>query len=149
MLNIEQMIADLLSGDEKRILDASHTIIHSGILNRKLINELYPYLSEIKEKTSNLHYGGTILPNSRFVEKAIRMIEDSVGDKCLCEYLFDGFGQNGKSMVKYGFVLLEENIDRDNYINRSIIECSGCRQQYQVEEEYTGWHITTTRHRAI
>lgn len=37
MLNIEQMIADLLSGDKKRILDASHTVIHSGILNRKLI----------------------------------------------------------------------------------------------------------------
>ena len=145
----ESMLPDMLSGDEKRILSASHTVIYSAIKNRRLINELHPYLSEIKEKTRNLNYGGTMLPNKRFVEKAIRMIEDSVGDKCLCEYLFDGFGQNGKNMVQYGFVLLEENTDVDNYIHRSIVECSNCHKKYEVEEEYTGWYITTTRYKVI
>ncbi len=147
MLNNQQILLDMLSGDEKRILHASHTVIHSGITNRKLLMELHPHLSDIKEKTRSLKYGGSLMPNDRFVEKAIRMIDESVGNKCLCEYLFDFIGQNGKSMVRYGFVLLEENME--GYIDRSIIECSSCHQRYEVEEEYTGWHATITRRKKI
>ena len=147
MISKEQIISDMLSGDAERILHASHTVIHSAITNRKLIMNLFPYLSEIKKKTNNLQYGGAILPNKRFVEKAIQMIGDSIEEKCLCEYLFDGFGQNGKSMERVGFVLLEETTD--NYINRSIIECPVCHQRYEVEDEYTGWHINTTRYKKI
>ena len=147
MLNNQQILLDMLSGDEKRILHASHTVINSGITNRKLLMELHPQLSDIKEKTRSLTDGGSLMPNDRFVEKAIRMIDESVGNKCLCEDLLDFFGQNGKSMVRYGFVLLEENME--GYIHRSIIECSSCHQRYEVEEEHTGWHATTTRCKKI
>ena len=147
MISKEQILLDMLSGEASRVLHASHEVKDSAITNTKLIKELYPYLPEIKKKSSNLQYGGAILPNKRFVEKAIQMIEASVDEKCLCEYLFDDFGQNGKNMERFGFVLLEETMD--NYINKSIIECPVCFQRYEVVEEDTGWHINSTRYRKI
>jgi len=147
MTNNEQILSDLLSGDAKRILNASHTVINCGITNRKLIQDLYQYLGEIEDKTRNIHYGGGILPNKRFVEKAIRMIRASITEECLCQHLFEKYGQSGKSLQRYGFVLLEEKTE--GYINRSIIKCPACNQYYEVEEKYTGGHVTTTEHRRV
>lgn len=62
-------------------------------------------------------------------------------------YAFDDFGQRAKTMVKYGFVLLSEGTE--GYINTGEIECPRCHQKYIVEEEFSGGHITNSRHRKI
>lgn len=147
MNNKEQILSELLSGDAKRILEASHTVINCGITNKRFLQDLYLYLHEIEDKTRNIHYSGGILPNKRFVEKAIRMIRASITEKCLCEHLFEKYGQSGKSLQRYGFVLLAEKTE--GYVNRSIIKCPACNQHYEVEEKYTGGHVTSTEYRRV
>ena len=147
MTNNEQILSDLLSGDAKRILDASHKVISCGITNKRFLQDLYLNLHEIEDKTRNIHYGGGILPNKRFVEKAIRMIRASITEECLCEHLFEKYGQSGKSLERYGFILTEEKTE--GYVTRSIIQCSACNQHYEVQEKFTGGHVTTTEYRKV
>ncbi len=143
----EEVLQGYLSKDAHRVLKASHEVIHSVIKDRDMIESLVPYLEKIQEATQNLSYGGTVLPNQRFVDKALKIIWDSKENQCLCEYAFDGFGQCAKFMEKYGFVLLEEKTE--GYVNTGKIECPKCHQRYIVEEEFTGWHVTSTRYRRV
>lgn len=147
MTDKQQILLDLLSGDAKRILDASHKVISCGITNKRFLQDLYLHLHEIEDKTRNIHYGGGILPNKRFVEKAIRMIRASITEECLCEHLFEKYGQSGKSLGRYGFILLEEQTE--GYVNTSIIRCPACNQHYKVQEKFTGGHVTSTEHRKV
>lgn len=143
----EEVLQGFLSKDARKVLTASHEVIHSVITDRERIESLVPHLDLIKEQVQGLSYGGAILPNQRFVDKALTVIKESKGSKCLCEYAFDGFGQCAQMMEKYGFVLLSEKTE--GYINKGEIECPKCHQRYIVEEEFTGWHVTSTRYRRV
>ena len=143
----EEVLQGFLSKDAHKVLAASHEVIHSVINERELIEALVPHLDLIQERIQGLSYGGAILPNQRFVDKALTVISESKESKCLCEYAFDGFGQYAKLMEKYGFILLSEKTE--GYVNRGEIECPKCHQRYIVEEEFTGWHVTSTRYRRV
>lgn len=146
-MSSEEILAGFLSKDAHKIIASSHAIIHSVITDRNRIKALHPYLDDIKEATQGISYGGAILPNQRFVDKALKVIEDSMKPDCLCEYSFDDFGQSVQMLKKVGFVVHSEKTE--NYITTGVIECPNCHQRYIVEEEFTGWHVTSSRHRAL
>jgi len=93
-MSSEEILQGFLSKDAHKIVTSSHEVIHSVITDRSHIEALYPHLGEIKKATQGMSDGGTILRNQRFVDKALRVIEDSGKPDCLCKYSFDDFGQS-------------------------------------------------------
>ena len=146
-MSSEEILQGFLSKDTHKVVASSHEVIHSVITDRSLIEALYPHLGEIKKATQGMSYGGSILPNQRFVDKALKVIEDSRKPDCLCKYSFDDFGQSVQMLEKVGFEIHSEKTE--NYVTTGEIECPLCHQRYIVEEEFTGWHVTSSRHRAI
>lgn len=143
----EEVLENFLSGDARKVLNACHAVIHSVVTDREMIESLVPHLSRIKEATKQLNYGGGFAPNQRFVDKALKVIDNSRREKCLCEYSFDKYGQRAEFFVQRGFVLLWEKTE--GFVNTGEIECSRCHQRYIVEEEFTGWHMTSTRYKKV
>ena len=145
----EDVLQGFLSKDANRVLVASNEVRKSIITNRGMIEALFPYIDEIEAATCNLSYGGTIMPNWRFVHKALMIIRDSRKKACLCEYAFEDYGQSVKMLGNYGFKILSERVEREKYTTIGEIECPLCHQRYIAEEEFTGWHMTTSRHRKV
>ena len=90
--------------------------------------------------------GGMFAQNSRFNNRAIRIIEGNNTDQCFCRLLIDEFGPSANGLAKEGFLLIQENEKINDYSVRGIIECPVCHKQYSIIEEYTGWHIPTIIH---
>ncbi len=144
----EEMLQGFFSGDASRILKACHAVNHAAISDRETIEAVAVYLDEIREVVKGKSYGGAVLPNQRFVDRAVTIIEESKRPTCLCKYVFDGFAQCAASLERsYGFIL--ESEETKGFVNSGIIRCPRCGQRYLVEEEFTGWHMTSTRHRPI
>lgn len=140
----EDILKEFLSGDSHKIWSASGMVIKSVITDRDVIEALVPYLDEIKKATRNIDYGGAFRPNQRYINKALTVIEKSKGKECLCEYAFTDYGQSVDSLKNFGFVILSE--EKDGFVVRGEVECPKCRQRYIAEEEFTGWHMTSSRH---
>ncbi len=147
--NVQTLVDNFLSKDPSRILDASHKVINSVVSNRLLIEALVPYLDEIINVTQGINYGGAILSNERFVSRAIDIINTSQTGECLCELSFEGFGYRAESFAKaYGFILVEPS-KSEGFISTGVIQCPICKNKYEVTEEYTGWHTTTTGYKKL
>lgn len=142
--NKEFILQEWLSGDAYRILQAAHDIRHSCITHKETLIELYPSLEQMENISRTMDFGGMILPNKRFVDKALQLIKESVEKACLCSLLFEPFNQNGHLMQKFGFQLLSEDYDTDFMAHECIIQCPACHQKYKMEEYHTSWHMTNT-----
>lgn len=143
----EEILEDFLSKDARRIWSASGEVLNSVITNRDDIEALFPHLSEIRNATSGIDYGGAFLSNKRYLDKALEVIKESKGSGCLCEYAFTDYGQSVESLKNVGFILLSKKTE--NFITTGEVECSRCHQRYIAEEEFTGWHMTSSRHRKV
>lgn len=142
--NKEYILEEWLSGQEHRILQAAHDIAHNCIVHKNVLTELYPLRQQMEDIATPLDFGGHILPNKRFVEKALMLIKESIERPCLCALTFERHAQNGHLMQQYGFKLHSEDYDTDFMAHECIIECPVCHQQYKIEEYDTGWHMTVT-----
>lgn len=148
----EEIKKNLLSDDASTILHTAHDILYMSTMNVKeresVLNDAYLCLDEIKEHVKDMEFGGAILPNKRFVYRALSLIEQSKDGQCKCMLAFDGYGQDESTMQEcYGFRICFHELD--GYIERSIIQCPCCKTFYEIENEYTGWHVNTFRHRKI
>lgn len=141
----DEVLEGFLSKNADKVLKSSREVIRAVITNREMIESLVEDLDKIEEATRGLNYGGLLLPNRRFVDKALMIIRGSKENRCLCDFAFEDVGQSVKSLERnYGFILLSE--ETKGYINAGKIECPKCNQRYVVEEEDTGWHATSSRH---
>ena len=141
----DKILEGFLSNNADRVLESSHEVRRSIITDREMIEALVEDLDKIEKATRGLNYGGLLLPNRRFVDKALMIIRGSHENKCLCEFAFEDVGQSAKSLQRnFGFILLSE--ETKGYINAGKIECPKCHQKYLVEEEYTGGHVTKSRY---
>ncbi len=148
-IDVKTIVDNFLSEDPSKILDASHKVINSVIRNRPLIEALVPYLDEIISYTAWINYGGAIISNERFVERAIKIIKTSQTRECMCYLTFDSFGCTAEMVAdSHGFILVEPS-KRDGYISTGVIQCPVCKNKYAVSEEYTGWHTTTTKYKKL
>lgn len=148
-MNKDEVLQGFLSKDTKLVLKSVGEVTCSVIRNRELLEELYLHLAEIKKATRGLDYGGVFLPNQRHVDEALEIISKSRGKECLCEYAFSEYGQGIEDLQQKGFILLSKKVDREKFTTIVEIECPRCHQRYIAEEEFTGWHMTTSRHRKI
>lgn len=146
-MNNEEILADFLSKDAARIKFASGKVLQKVITDKEMIESLVSYLTEIRNAVRDIDYGGGFLKNQRYVEKALMVIAESKWKDCLCEYAFADYGQSVESLQEYGFELLSKA--QDGFVTRGVVECPQCHQRYEAEEEFTGWHMTSSRHRAI
>lgn len=142
--NKEYVLEEWLSGQEHRILQAAHDIAHNCIVHKDVLTELHPLRQQMEDIATPLDFGGMILPNKRFVDKALQLIKESVERSCLCSLLFEPFNQNGHIMTQFGFQFLSEDYDTDFMAHECIIQCPVCHQKYKIEEYNTGWHMTST-----
>ena len=113
---------------------------------RDFLTEAYQSFSLIKQNLESLDMGGMFAQNSRFNNRAIRIIEGNNTDQCFCRLLIDEFGPSANGLAKKGFLLIQEDEKINDYSVRGIIECPVCHKQYSIIEEYTGWHIPTIIH---
>ena len=140
----EEILEGFLSGDPHKIWSASGDVKLSVITDKKVIEDLSPHLAEIKKATRNIDYGGAFVSNQRHIDKALTIIEKSKWQECLCKYAFTDYGQSVESLENYGFILLSKEVD--GFVTRGVVECPRCHQRYIAEEEFTGWHMTSSRH---
>lgn len=148
-ISVQELVNDFLSGYPSQVLDASHRVINLAVQNRLLIEALVPYLGGIINATSGLSYGGAILSNERFVRRAIDIIDASQTSECLCKFMFEPFGYNAESFAKaYDFLLIEPS-KSEGFIRTGVVQCPVCKNKYEVTEEYTGWHTTTTTYKKL
>jgi len=143
----EEILEDFLSKDARRIWSASGKVLNSVITDREDIEALFPHLGEIRSATSGIDFGGAFLPNKRYLDKALMVIKASKSSECLCKYAFTDYGQSVESLENVGFILLSKKTE--NFVTMGEVECSRCHQRYIAEEEFTGWHMTSSRHRKV
>lgn len=145
----EEVLQGFLSKDAGRVLKSAGEVTGAVITDREFIEELSPHLNEIRKATQGLNYGGGFLRNQRYVEKALEIISKSRGRECLCEYAFTDYGQSVEALEERGFIVLSKRVDRKKFTTIGEIECPGCHQRYIAEEEFTGGHMTSSRHRKV
>lgn len=140
----------LLSCDTGVVREAVFTV-HNLVLKppkerKEFLAEAYQNISLIKQNLESLDMGGMFAQNSRFNNRAIKIIEGNNTDQCFCRLLIDEFGPSANGLAKNGFLLIQEDETINDYSVRGTIECPVCHKQYLIIEEYTGWHIPTIIH---
>ena len=146
----EALRKQLLSCDTHVIRKAVFAV-HNMVLKlpkerKNFLADSYQHLSLIKQNLENLNMGGIFASNSRFNNRAIKIIEGNNTDQCFCRLLIDEFGPSANGLAKKGFLLIQEDKKNSEGSVQGIIECPVCHKQYSIIEEYTGWHIPTRIH---
>lgn len=135
------------TGVVRNAVFAVHNLVLKPPKERKdFLTEAYQSISLIKQNLESLDMGGMFARNSRFNNRAIKIIEGNNTDQCFCRLLIDEFGPSANGLSKEGFLLIQEDEKINDYSFRGIIECPVCHKQYLIVEEYTGWHIPTRIH---
>ena len=150
-MNTENIIKEFKSKDSHKIWRASGDVIKSSH-DKKLIKPLTEHLDSIRKNTKDVEHGGALASNSRFLEKAIEIIEFYERDNgCPCKlYLkgkYDGFDPN-KESVK-GNIRIESKKEGE-WMADYIASCSQCKREFEIEERnghYTWfkWKLKTNR----
>ena len=150
-MSTEELLKGLMSDDSDEILETAYKINRMVSSNNEQLVELAQHLPQIEENIKGKDFGGVIMSNDRFVYRAIDMIKAAKeGGKCRCEKVFEPFAQNAEYLASsYGFILVKKSESVSQYVMRGEIECPNCGARYEVEEEYTGWHMTSSRHKRI
>lgn len=140
----------LLSSDPDVIRSASFAVSNSvlkPVAERKAyLAPAYSNIELIKGNTKDIQLGGMFASNSRFLSRAIRIIEGNESDECFCRLLIDEFGSSANGLARQGFILVEKDKPLEQYTTRGVVECPVCHMRYEIVEEYTGWHIPTRIH---
>ncbi|MDF2588507.1 MAG: hypothetical protein K0S41_2348 [Anaerocolumna sp.] len=132
-----EILQNILSHDTHKVWEASCNIISLGQDNERM-KEFIPYLEDIRTNTRGLNMGGLIVPNQRFIDKAIEIIEFYKKDTgCSCCLL--GEDSNPSHEEKNGNMIIQDiiHIENSNYIDYYIVNCMKCNKKYKVfEREY-------------
>lgn len=144
--NTQIIVQDMLSRDSHKIWSASCKIC-SLSQNHDRIMELVPYKEQMISATSNIELGGAVAPNSRFLQKAFKIIyfhKDNMG----CPCLLLGEDANPIHCVEDGYFTLKDTVHGkdSNYVDYYILYCKRCGRLYQVDEReyhyiWWNWHV--------
>lgn len=150
-INGETIKKNLLSKDKDLIIDTAHAVISTVVLpadkRKELLRPSFESLTKIEESCNGVDLGGLFMPNSRFLRRAISIIQYNDKDECPCEISFELFGGlDAEGLSKYrGFDLVQPSKRDPNneFVFVGVVECPSCHQKYEVRDEYTGGHMNS------
>ena len=146
----ETLKKQFLSRDPEIVRNATfavYDVVLKPAKERKaFLSAAYQSLSQIRKNVETLQLGGMFASNARFTHRAIQIIEGNETDSCFCRLLIDEFGPSANGLADNGFILVHPDTKVNEYTYQGTIECPICHRQYQIVEEYTGWHIPTRIH---
>lgn len=144
-MDIQQLIADIISRDTHKVWRASCEIISLG-QDTDTIKPLIKFLPLIRKKTRGLVMGGMFAPNQRFVDFAIRTIEfhrDSA--QCPCA-LYEEHGVDPKVQAAKGYIKIASTTRIEGkWVDYYNTICQRCNQEFKVierESHYMWWEWT-------
>lgn len=132
-----EIVEDMLSKDANRIWVGSCAIC-SLSQNRTRIKELIPYRTRFETAACGIDLGGMLAPNSRFLDKALEIIEFHKSSKeCPCVLRMDTDFFNPKHLQEDGYIeILDKVYYKDsNYVDYYMVRCIDCNAKYKVYEE--------------
>jgi len=124
-------LADLLSGDPRRIWQASWEII--GTRDAGLLDSLRHELSTIHRATADIELGGAISPNRDALIHALEKVQSYRAWRCWCDdyprlLAYDPAREEDRGNV----IVLRQ--DRSGWPVTYECECNVCNRRFSVEE---------------
>lgn len=142
-MDLDQVLKEITSRDTHKVWRSSCEIIKYS-QNENVISPLIKHLPFIKKKIANLDMGGALLPNQRFVDFAIKIIEfyrDSKGQCSCCLYL--QYGVNPQKEEKNNFISINETMKIEGgWVDYYLASCSKCNKGFKIierEGHFTWW----------
>lgn len=139
-----ELVDDLLSGDERRVLHAVWAIFATR--DPAVLQPVARSLARIERATDDLDLGGALISNRRNLDHAFDRVRRFTEGKCLCGVYPGHVRYEPAKEERHGHVRIVEEIevlfqgrpDRP----RRICECTACGRRFDVEEgeyHYTWW----------
>lgn len=136
----DPVVADLLSGDRRRVLDAVWTVMATR--DPQVLAPVVPELAAIRQATSDLDLGGALVTGSANLACALARVELFAAGACLCAAYPDHLGYDPAREEARGHVrVVGEVANERQWEPDRVCECTGCGRRWQVEhgESHYAW----------
>ncbi|GAA5141155.1 hypothetical protein GCM10023340_02380 [Nocardioides marinquilinus] len=135
------LVADLLSGDTRRVISASWAVIATR--DPEVLAPLVVARPAIERATADLDLGGALMSNEWHLRHALRRVELFAAGSCLCLAYPDHQTYDVEKEVERGHVRVVETVPNERqWVPDRICECTACGRRYQVEQgeyHYPWW----------
>jgi len=138
----EAHLADFLSGNPHRILDACGVVI--AMTTKDDLRYLANNRSEIEKATAPVDLGGGIISGETHLKQALRKLRVIAENRdCLCS-IYDKwpFSNPEQEAAKAAVKILKKQVFKHKYYTIYTCECSACGQLFEVTDNI-GWHVPT------